>query len=127
MKKTKVKEQRVSFSLKKFMSLFLSLIMLLSITAGLDFSAYAASNITTGKCGKNVSYSFNSSTGTLTISGKGEMKDYSCFEGESSPFIKFQNIKKVNVKEGITSIGSAAFTYVNLSKAKVILPDTLKK
>ncbi len=41
MKNTKVKEQRVSFSLKKFMSLFLSLIMLMSVTAGVDFAAHA--------------------------------------------------------------------------------------
>ena len=39
--------------MKKIISLFLSLTMLLSLTAGLDFSAYA-DTLTTGKCGENV-------------------------------------------------------------------------
>lgn len=64
--------------MKKIISLFLSLTMLLSLTAGLDFSAYA-DTLTTGKCGENVTYSFDSKTGTLTISGTGDMcsSDYS--------------------------------------------------
>ena len=39
--------------MKKFISLFLSLVMLLSITSGLTFNVYAATP-TTGKCGGNI-------------------------------------------------------------------------
>ena len=61
--------------MKKVISLFLSLAMLLSIVSVVDFSAYA-DTLTTGKCGKNVTYSFDSKTGTLTIFGTGDMYDY---------------------------------------------------
>ena len=69
--------------MKKFISLFLSLTMLFSLTAGLDFSAYA-DTLTTGKCGINVTYSFDSDAGILTISGTGAM--YDCSTGKGSVF-----------------------------------------
>lgn len=65
--------------MKKITSLFLSIIMLFSITAGIDFSAYAA--IYTGYCctgeESTVSYSFDSETGVLKINGKGKMSNSS--------------------------------------------------
>ena len=93
--------------MKKIISLFLSLTMLLSLTAGLDFSAYA-DTLTTGKCGDNVTYSFDSDTGTLTISGTGDMYDYSSFD--ASVFYNNQNIKVVIIEKGVTSIGGGAFS-----------------
>jgi hypothetical protein len=51
------------------MSIILSVIMLLSITAGMNIYAYAAN---TGRCGENAVWYFDSSTGTLTISGEGK-------------------------------------------------------
>lgn len=43
------------------------------------------SNKQTGSCGDNVTYSLDTETGVLTISGTGKMKDYS---GEDSPFYR---------------------------------------
>ena len=91
--------------MKKIISLFLSLTMLLSLTAGLDFSAYA-DTLTTGKCGKNVTYSFDSYTGTLTISGTGDMYNYYF---DDSVFYNNKNIKVVIIEKGVTNIGNYAF------------------
>ena len=60
--------------MKKIISLLLSLAMLLTITSGLNLTAYA--DVQTGKCGDNVTYSLDTETGVLTISGTGEMTDY---------------------------------------------------
>ena len=60
--------------MKKIISLFLSVAMLLSIVSVVDFSAFA--DVKTGKCGDNVTYSLDTETGVLTISGSGNMKNY---------------------------------------------------
>ena len=86
--------------MKKIISLLLSLAMLLTITSGLNLTAYA--DVQTGKCGDNVTYSLDTSTGVLTISGTGEMT--------SSPFRQNSNIiKSVIIENGVTSIGYQTF------------------
>ncbi|MBR7073305.1 MAG: leucine-rich repeat domain-containing protein, partial [Eubacterium sp.] len=97
--------------MKKVISLFLSIIMLLSITTGLDISAYALAK--SGRCGENVTWSFDSSTGTLTISGTGDFYEYlksAGLEGyDYSPFEQNLDIKTVIINNGITSIASYLF------------------
>jgi hypothetical protein len=58
-----------------------------------------------GSCGNNVTYTYNSSTGELIISGTGAMKNYS---GSTSPFYD-SDIKSVIIEEGVTTIGNYAF------------------
>ena len=106
--------------MKKLISLFLSFVMLFSLTVGLDFSAYA-DTLTTGKCGENVTYSFDSSTGTLTISGTGDMYDYYTYD-RTSAFYSNKDIKIVIIKDGITSIGANAF-YKCSSLINVTIPN----
>lgn len=108
--------------MKKIISLFLSLTMLLSLTAGLDFSAYA-NTLTTGKCGENVTYYFDSKTGRLTISGTGDMYDYS--SSKESVFYGNENIKVVIIEKGVTSIGSSAFCFCD-SLTSITIPDSVK-
>ena len=91
--------------MKKVISLFLSVAMLLSIVSVVDFSAFA--DVQTGSCGDNVTYSLDTSTGVLTISGTGDMDDYS-FDN-NSPFDRNSNIKSVIIENSVTSIGSYAF------------------
>ena len=63
-----------------------------------------------GWCGSNVTYSFVSSTGTLTISGTGTMYSYS--DVSNWPWYNYRSsIKKVVINNGVTSIGDYAFTY----------------
>ena len=105
--------------MKKFISLLLSLTMLLSIVSVVDFSVYA-DTLTTGKCGDNVTYSLDTSTGVLTINGTGPMNDY---YNTNSPFHdKKSNIKSIIIESGVTSIGDYAFYYCT-SLTSVTIPD----
>ena len=104
--------------MKKVISLFLSLAMLLSIVSVVDFSAYAS--VEKGKCGENVTYSLDRETGTLTISGTGDMYDYlgtgGSFSNSGSPFYRKSVLKRIFIENGVTSIGSTMFEYcVNLT------------
>ena len=86
--------------MKKVISLILSVAMLLSIVSVVDFSAFA--DVKTGKCGDNVTYSLDTETGLLTISGTGDMYSY-------RQFFQNTNIKSVIIESGVTSIGDSAF------------------
>ncbi|MBE6742281.1 MAG: fibronectin type III domain-containing protein [Ruminococcaceae bacterium] len=101
---------------KRILSIFLSLAMILSITAGLDFSVYAATLSSYGSCGDNVTYTFDSSTGLLIISGSGAMTNWhtSIYSSSSTyytknPFYNQSSIKTVVIDNGVTSIGDWAF------------------
>jgi hypothetical protein len=103
------------------MALLLSMVMLLSVTAGLDFSANALSS--SGSCGTNVTYTFNSSTGLLTISGSGAINSYANLS-PLSPFANNSTIKKVVINEGVTRIGANAFLNCT-SLISVSFPNSL--
>ena len=92
--------------MKKVISLVLSLAMLLSIVSVVDFSAYA--DVQTGKLGDNITYSLDTSTGVLTISGTGKMTDY--YSVYDSPFYS-SYIKSVIIENGVTSIGQMVFNW----------------
>ena len=109
----------------------------------------AATDETSGTCGANgdnVRWTFDSSTGTLTISGTGEMADYA---GNAYPpydnygdqiinvviengvtsigayafYNYYNNLVSVTIPAGVTSIGEGAFNCNNL--ISVILPEGL--
>ena len=105
--------------MKKVISLFLSLAMLLSIVSVVDFSAFA--DVKTGNCGDNVTYSLDTTTGELTISGTGGMADYSDFH---SPFYQRKNIKSVSIEDGVTSIGRCSFENCK-NLTSVTIPDSV--
>lgn len=107
--------------MKKIISLLLSLAMLLTITSGLNLTAYAA--VRTGSCGDNVTYSLDTSTGVLTISGTGDMENYSSYSPES-PFYGTSKIKSVIIDNGITSIGDYAF-YKCRSLTSITIPNSV--
>ena len=104
--------------MKKIISLLLSLAMLLTITSGLNLTAYA--DVETGKCGDNVTYLLDTSTGVLTINGTGKMTDYST----NSPFYFNSSVKTVIIESGVTSIGDWAF-YGCTSLTSVTIPDNI--
>ena len=110
--------------MKKVISLFLSVAMLLSIVSVVDFSAFA--DVKTGKCGDNVTYSLDTSTGVLTISGKGNMYNYlNPDAGEYEPPFYYEKITSVVINSGVTSIGNSSFS--NLSLTSITIPNSVTK
>ena len=86
----------------------------------LPATAYAATTAS-GACGKNLTWSL-SSTGTLTISGKGAMAEYS---NGNMPWAAYKNqIKSVVLAKGITSIAYLSFSgYTKLTSVQI--PDSV--
>lgn len=75
-----------------------------------------------GSCGENLSWSY--SKGILAISGLGRMNDYtySNWETDAPWFVLKDNITSVEVKDGVTGIGTNAFAKCN-KITNVSLPD----
>ena len=87
-----------------------------------------ASAETSGTCGNNLEWILDE-TGCLTISGSGDMQNYSSSSNNgiyetSAPW--GVSICKVIIDEGVTSIGSFAFTGCT-SLSEIELPEGLKK
>ncbi|MBE6678180.1 MAG: hypothetical protein E7597_05240 [Ruminococcaceae bacterium] len=68
----------------------------------------ASAEVLSGTYGDNITWSLDTETGVLTISGTGEMKE--CTSYHDSPWSSNYNIKAVNIAEGITSICNFAFS-----------------
>lgn len=73
-----------------------------------------------GKCGDNLTWVLDDE-GTLTISGTGEMWDFS---SSPSPWDSCSNVKSVIIEEGVTSIGDGSFGYIN-SLISVTIPNSV--
>ena len=96
---------------KKILCLLLALLV---INLSIPHVAWAADEKpTSGNCGvagkeSSVKWAFDDVSGTLTISGSGEMKDY--FPTDRTPWYEhIENIKSVIIKSGVKSIGGRAF------------------
>ena len=90
--------------MKKVLSVILAVVMLASIFTALPIMANALDP--SGSCGENVTYTFDSSTGKLTIKGTGAMQDY---YPETTPFRSVSTIKSIFISSGVTSIGQYTF------------------
>ncbi len=76
------------------------------------------------KCGDHAQWDIDDN-GTLTISGTGDMYDFG--SGHTGPWKEYKDeIKKVVIEDGITSIGSGAF-YNCQSITSVTIPDSVTK
>ncbi|MCD7708267.1 MAG: leucine-rich repeat domain-containing protein [Clostridiales bacterium] len=83
-----------------------------------------SSSATSGTCGENLTWTLND--GTLTISGTGDMTDYSydSYDGPVSDWQRNYEITSVVIEDGVTSIGDYAFYYCN-SLTSVMIPDSV--
>ena len=113
---------------KKLTAGALALLMVgTALPSGSDFTGLfggsvmsASAQTTSGECGENATWEFDSETGKLTISGTGAMYDY---DGMNMPWIEeIENIKSIEIGEGITAIGRWAFTNAE-NAASVTIPD----
>ena len=104
--------------MKKIISILLSVLMLCSVTTGLDLTAYAADTTITGKCGESATYTFDKNTKTLTISGAGMI------DSTDSDFPSSDSIVSLVIKDGITEIGyEMFFGCENLEN--IVIPDSV--
>ena len=101
------------------LTMTLMLVMLTATTAWADDS---------GTCGaagneNNVTWSFVSSTQTLTISGSGPMADFSNVN-EDQPWKDYRdNITSVVIGDGVTTIGKNAFYLLKVLNSPVTIPS----
>ncbi len=109
-------------TLSKLTFLFVFVILIgVSINVGAAKADAATYSGACGAEGDNVTWSFDTDTGVLTISGEGDMKNYnSSAHWTERPY----EIKKVNIEKGVTSIGDSAF--YNCSRLESItIPDSV--
>lgn len=100
---------------KRLLSILLVLLTALTL---LPLGALADDN---NKCGENLTWKF--ADGILTISGTGDMYDYS--EDYLAPWSEHcVEITNVTISDGVTSIGSYAFCYCSVKS--ITLPFGLK-
>ncbi len=93
-------------SIRRMFCLFLAIVMCATI---IPMSAAQANAATGGTCGDNLTWSYSKSKKTLTISGSGEMWNWQTDNPEWYSF--HDDIEKVVIKSGVTSIGIYAFYY----------------
>ncbi len=105
------------------------IIALLMTVLCLAFAMTASAETVGGNCGKdgdNVTWSLDTETGVLTISGEGEMEDYdfgSNFNDKIAPWRSY-SINSVTIKEGVTTVGECAF-YKCTELKDVILSNSI--
>ena len=102
--------------MKKFLSILLSVILMVSICPLGVFEFTASAETVSGTCGTNVTWQYNTSTATLAISGTGEMNNYSASLSDNDYYVTtapwrsyYQTMKTVVINSGVTSIGNYAF------------------
>jgi len=87
------------------------LMLVMSLFGGINVPCFAEDEDDFGDCGENVHWTFESRTGIVTISGTGEMDNFS---SSYSPFqIHKNSINSVIIETNVTSIGSWVFNGCN--------------
>lgn len=92
------------------------------IIAPLGVAAEEITIINSFVCGENLTYILDS-TGTLTVSGTGDMYNFDSTSPPWNPLVS--NIKSVIIENGVTSIGNNAFGNLK-NLTSVSIPNTVK-
>ena len=121
MKNIFTKTQALVVRKRKILALFFFLIAYV----GLSWAA------TSGSCGKNLTWEFNTETNTLIITGTGAMADYTSSHTDNpqtAPWWSdwsYYRITSISLPEGLTHIGEYAF-WQCVKVQSVTLPSSLK-
>lgn len=109
---------------KQFVSLLCAAALICSgfcTIPGSEIRAFAEEIANSGTCGENITWELDDD-GLLTISGTGPMTNFGAF---GAPYNKLRSkILSVSVSDGITSIGSWAFSACNITE--IVLPDSIE-
>lgn len=122
---------------KRIFSLLLAVVMVVGLSPagtllhGLSLRASAESY--SGECGTNVTWDLDTETGVLTISGTGNMHNYTAADYSSgkhtgnSPWFPYRTcINTVIIDNGVTIIGEFAFAWLE-NLTSVSIPNTIAK
>ncbi len=109
--------------MKKLLSFILAIIMIMTMIPLSSISAFAEETVISGTCGENLTWTFDESTDTLTISGTGDMTDYTIHV--SAPWEKYSSsFSSILIDDGVTSIGDYAFFYCDGFKS-IAIPNSV--
>ena len=107
--------------MKQSIKTIISIVMVLTI-AIICMPMSMASEVYSGTCGDNLTWTLDTETGELVISGEGEMYDYS---SEETPW--FENRLKINsivVNDGVSRLGDWSFMDCD-SLTNVVIPESV--
>jgi hypothetical protein len=108
---------------KRCLTVILTLVL---VVMAFPMLAKAADEVASGTCGDNLTWTLDSD-GLLTISGTGEMSDYT--SQSRAPWYGDgygQKIKRVIIKPGVTSIGDYAFTDCS-NPTNITIPESVTR
>ena len=139
--------------LKRTLAILMTVVMLIGIAPlngfvglelpdWLNFSTKASALAETGQCGDDVYWTFDESTGLLTIRGDGEMEEYGYYSFQCNNaintvvieygvsnisddlFVRCTGLTSVSIPDSVTSIGYAAFEGCTGLKS-ITIPDSV--
>ena len=117
--------------MKRFLSLTLSVFMIISAVFGTNAVVFADDRIECGDKGGNVVANYNAANHTLTLKGSGAMKDYPYIDDEGKMIFPSwaggsnYDITDIIIENGISHIGNSAFAGM-LRLENVSIPSTVK-
>ena len=95
--------------------------------AEMSITASAEAAPTSGVCGDNLTWTIDTESGVFTVSGTGDMYDYDDTEAGRAPWYYYRpKVKKLVIKNGVTSVGAWAFNWCENMTAAVI-PDSVQR